>query len=155
MSIVILGGHRDWRGLGEHRFAPPNEAWFQDVQAQETLEYYIPKTGHDLPSHISLFLNVPPYLSTQQAPGYCTRITLNHLVFDNVPDSHFIPQRICHFPLCLCVPLLWCIPHGILQLLVYMSVLLCAVSSTREKTLALPSVHSLCLAHGSMSREGE
>lgn len=89
ISIVLLWGHRYWRAFTEHRFSQPSEALFQDVQAQETLEYHILKRVHGLPSHTSLFLECCS-LSTQEVPDYSTRITLNHLSFGSVPDSHLV-----------------------------------------------------------------
>lgn len=42
----------------------PNEAWFQDVQAQETLEYFILETGYIF-LHPSLYCWMP-LLSTER-----------------------------------------------------------------------------------------
>lgn len=70
------------------------------------------------------------------------KITLSHLFFDSVPDSHLFPQRIHHCPPCgPCVPFLWCTPHSIVQLPVYLSVLYMLGVPEGER----PCVHLPCV----------
>lgn len=132
VSIGLLWRHRDWRTFTEHRFSQPNDAWkFQDVQAQETLEYHIPKRVHGLPSHTSLFLEFS-FLSTQEVPDYSTRITLHHsslavflistsflrelAIANSVSCWTYVTlQSTCCFPItCLlvCAPICWKLQKG-------------------------------------------
>lgn len=89
-----------------HRFPQLNEAWFRTSKLQKTLEYCISKNGRDISSCFTTFAyaspefqNVPFYFCPQKASNYSIRITIITSSL-TMSDSRFIPQRICHHPLC-------------------------------------------------------